>query len=161
MVNVVLHISLKKIFHCGVYQYACLIRVIFAVFLSRSRSSFRLGNCWIKHIPWLLALDNHTVLWYTVCMRLNKWLYRAANPVAGFPCHGSSRPGNKCVVITIFLKNTKRLHWYLQFIGSSTIPLKFHINAITKRNSGNSERLWETARKHLDSIGGQRQWATG
>ena len=45
MVNVVLHISLKKIFHCGVYQYACLIRVIFAVFLSRSRSSYRLGNC--------------------------------------------------------------------------------------------------------------------
>ena len=92
MVKVVLHISLKKIFHCGVYQYACLIRVIFAVFLSRSRSSYRLGNCWIKYIPWLLALDNQTVLWYTVFMRLNKRLYRAVNPVAGFSCHGSSRP---------------------------------------------------------------------
>nr|DAL11184.1 MAG TPA_asm: hypothetical protein [Caudoviricetes sp.] len=25
-------------------------------------------------------------------MRLNKRLYRAVNPVAGFSCHGSSRP---------------------------------------------------------------------
>ena len=108
-----------------------------------------------------MVSDNHTVLWYTVLTRFNKRLYRATNLVAGLHCHGSSRPGNKCVVITILLNNPKRLPWYLQFIGSSTIPLKFHVNAITKRNSGNSERLWETARKHLDSIGWQRQWATG
>ena len=41
---------------------------------------------------WIVGLDNHTVLWYTVFMRLNKRLYRAVNPVAGFSCHGSSRP---------------------------------------------------------------------
>ena len=41
---------------------------------------------------WLVGLDNHAVLWYTVCMRLNKWLYRAVNLAAGFRCHGSSRP---------------------------------------------------------------------
>lgn len=69
--------------------------------------------------------------------------------------HSRTLRQNKCIQteITTFLKNPKYHPQYRRISVSFTRFLKSHTIAITKRNNGNSERLWETARKCLDSIG--------